>query len=98
MPQHDITGLLRELMVTVHAAGGDGGGTFRWDRAVRGALAGLLRRRGIEAPDRRPLVRDLDEVPVLDATVFLEPVLDTGPLLARAVLDLAAAAPRPACR
>ncbi|KMS89755.1 hypothetical protein ACZ91_18795 [Streptomyces regensis] len=89
LPEHDITGLLRELVVTVHA---DAGGPFRWDRAVRGALAGLLRR-DIETSDRRPwpVYVDLDEVRVLDATVFLGPVLDMGPLLARAVLDLAAA-------
>ncbi|MFJ4700472.1 hypothetical protein ACIP5N_22165 [Streptomyces sp. NPDC088768] len=88
LPEHDITGLLRELVLTVHA----GGEPFRWARAVRGALAGLLRR-DIEAPGRRPWseVVDLDEVRVLDATLFLGPVLDMGPLLARAVLDLAAA-------
>ncbi|MEU1536296.1 hypothetical protein [Streptomyces fagopyri] len=48
LPAHDITGLLRELVVAVYA--GDGGGPFRWDRAVRGALAGLLCR-DIESPD-----------------------------------------------
>ncbi|MEO3978966.1 hypothetical protein [Streptomyces sp. CAU 1734] len=90
LPAHDITGLLRELVVTVHA--GDGGVPFRWDRPVRGALAGLLRR-DIAAPGRRPWPQfvDLDEVRVLDETLFLGPVLDMGPLLARAVLDLAAA-------
>ncbi|MGW2459853.1 hypothetical protein ACWC2M_12580, partial [Streptomyces sp. NPDC001761] len=89
LPEHDITGLLREPVVTVHA---DAGGPFRWDRAVRGALAGLLRR-DIETSDRRPwpVYVDLDEVRVLDATVFLGPALDMGPLPARAVLDLAAA-------
>lgn len=88
LPAHDITGLLRELVLTVHA--GAGGGPFRWDRAVRGALAGLLRR-DIEAPGRRPWSDhvDLDEVRVLDETLFLGPVLDMGPLLARAVADLA---------
>ncbi|MFJ4932128.1 hypothetical protein [Streptomyces sp. NPDC088736] len=92
LPAHDITGLLRELVVTVHADSGNGGGPFRWDRAVRGALAGLLRR-DIEAPDPRPWPPfvDLDEVRILNETVFLGPVLDMGPLLARAVLDLAAA-------
>ncbi|MFJ2218177.1 hypothetical protein ACIQVO_38250 [Streptomyces sp. NPDC101062] len=100
LPEHDITGLLRELVVTVHADGardggardGGGGGPFGWARAVRGALAGLLRR-DLEAPGRRPWPEfaDLDEVRVLDATHFLGPVLDMGPLLARAVLDLAAA-------
>lgn len=92
LPEHDITGLLRELVVTVHAPAGDGGGAFRWARAVRGALAGLLRR-DLETPGRRPWseVVDLDEVRVLHATFFLGPVLDMGPLLARAVLDLAAA-------
>ncbi|MEU4077729.1 hypothetical protein [Streptomyces venezuelae] len=90
LPEHDITGLLRELVVTVHADAG--GESFRWARAVRGALAGLLRR-DLETPGRRPWSEfvDLDEVRVLDATLFLGPVLDTGPLLARAVLDLAAA-------
>ncbi len=89
LPEHDITGLLREPVVTVHA---DAGGPFRWDRAVRGALADLLRR-DIETSDRRPwpVYVDLDEVRVLDATVFLGPALDMGPLPARAVLDLAAA-------
>ncbi|WP_443977607.1 hypothetical protein [Streptomyces anulatus] len=92
LPEHDITGLLRELVVSVHTADADGGGSFRWARAVRGALAGLLRR-DLETPGRRPWseVVDLDEVRVLDATFFLGPVLDMGPLLARAVLDLAAA-------
>jgi hypothetical protein len=89
LPEHDITGLLRELVVTVHAPAG---GPFRCDRAVRGALAGLLRR-DIETSDRRPWPKfvDLDEVRVLDATLFLSPALDMAPLLARAVLDLAAA-------
>ncbi|MFC8704904.1 hypothetical protein ACFUIV_22335 [Streptomyces anulatus] len=92
LPEHDITGLLRELVVTVHTADADGGGSFRWARAVRGALAGLLRR-DLETPGRRPWSEfvDLDEVRVMDATLFLGPVLDMGPLLARAVLDLAAA-------
>ncbi|WP_247701350.1 hypothetical protein [Streptomyces sp. RM72] len=90
LPEHDITGLLRELVVTVHADAG--GESFPWARAVRGTLAGLLRR-DIETPGRLPWPEfvDLDEVRVLDATLFLGPVLDMGPLLARAVLDLAAA-------
>ncbi|MFD8396369.1 hypothetical protein ACFV2N_46160 [Streptomyces sp. NPDC059680] len=89
LPEHDITGLLRELVVTVHGAVG---GPFRWGRPVRYALAGLLRR-DIEAPVRYPWPAnvDLDEVRVLDASFFLDPALDLGPLLARAVLDLAAA-------
>ncbi|MDX3695024.1 hypothetical protein PV726_32740 [Streptomyces europaeiscabiei] len=89
LPEHDITGLLRELVVTVHAAAGR---PFRWARAVRGALAGLLRR-DIEAPVRAPwhAYVDLNEVRVLDARIFLGPVLYLGPLLARAILDLAAA-------
>lgn len=91
LPEHDITGLLRELVVTVHTADADGE-PFRWARAVRGALAGLLRR-DLKTSGRRPWSEfvDLDEVRVLDATLFLGPVLDMGPLLARAVLDLAAA-------
>ncbi|WP_240679442.1 hypothetical protein [Streptomyces sp. B29(2018)] len=50
-----------------------------------------LRRPG--PPGRLPWPEsvDLDEVRVLHATLFLGPVLDMGPLLARAVLDLAAA-------
>ncbi|MFE0775388.1 hypothetical protein [Streptomyces sp. NPDC058861] len=89
LPAHDITGLLRELVVTVHTAGD---GPFRWARPARNALAGLLRR-DITAPVSMPWAAhvDLDEVRVLDQTVFLGPVLDMGPLLARAVLDLAAA-------
>ncbi|MFF8994499.1 hypothetical protein ACF09H_32165 [Streptomyces sp. NPDC014983] len=86
LPAHDITGLLRELVVTVHTdTGEDGGGPFGWDRAVRGALAGLLRR-DLEALGSRlwPESVDLDEVRVLDEAVFLGPVLDMGPLLARA--------------
>ncbi|MFI1189643.1 hypothetical protein [Streptomyces californicus] len=94
LPEHDITGLLRELVVTVHPDpdAGEGGGSFRWARAVRGALAGLLRR-DLEASGRQSWSEfvDLDEVRVLNATIFLGPVLDMGPLLARAVLDLAAA-------
>ncbi|MGW5617118.1 hypothetical protein [Streptomyces sp. NPDC003877] len=76
--------------MTVHAHAG--GGPFRWARAVRGAVAGLLRR-DIETSGRRPQPEfvDLGEVRVLDATLFLGTVLDMGPLLARAVLDLAAA-------
>nr|WP_258404872.1 hypothetical protein [Streptomyces sp. F12] len=90
LPAHDITGLLRELVVTVHADAG--GESFRWARAVRGALAGLLRH-DIETSDGRPWPSfvDLDEVRVLNETLFLGPVLVMGPLLARAVLDLAAA-------
>ncbi|MEU5137020.1 hypothetical protein [Streptomyces californicus] len=100
LPEHDITGLLRELVVTVHpdpdpdpdSDAGEGGGSFRWARAVRGALAGLLRR-DLETAGRQPWSEfvDLDEVRVMNATIFLGPVLDMGPLLARAVLDLAAA-------
>ncbi|WP_331746178.1 hypothetical protein OG923_34600 (plasmid) [Streptomyces halstedii] len=53
LPGHDVGGLLRELTATVHA----GGGPFRWARAVRGAVAGLLRR-DVEAiaPAARHLV------------------------------------------
>ncbi len=96
LPEHDITGLLRELVVTVHA---DAGGPFHWARAVRGAPAGLLRR-DIETSDRLPWPEfvDLDEVRVMDATLFLGPVLDMGPLLARAVVDLAAVDAAAACR
>ncbi|MFD3422128.1 hypothetical protein [Streptomyces decoyicus] len=90
LPKHDITVLLRELVVTVHTTAG--GGPFRWARAVRYLLASLVRR-DIEAPVRQswPAYVDLDEVRVLDARVFLGPVLCLGPLLARAILDIAAA-------
>ncbi|MFI7388035.1 hypothetical protein [Streptomyces sp. NPDC049813] len=49
--------------------------------------------RDIETPGRLPWPDfvDLDEVCVLHATLFLGPVLDMGPLPARAVLDRAAA-------
>jgi hypothetical protein len=68
------------------------GGPFRWARPARNALASLLRR-DITAPVRKPWSAyvDLDEVRVLDARVFLGPVLETPPLLACSVLDLAAA-------
>ncbi|MFF8786710.1 hypothetical protein [Streptomyces sp. NPDC015125] len=87
LPDHDVTGLLRELVVTVHTTAD---GPFRWARAARNALAGLLRR-DIAAPVTQSWHAsvDLDEVRVLDARVFLGPVLDMGPLLARVVLDLA---------
>ncbi|MGZ0200237.1 hypothetical protein ACNFR7_08550 [Streptomyces sp. RM1] len=52
---------------------GDGGGPFRWDRAVRGVLAGLLRL-DIKTSDRQPwsVYVDLDEVRVLDATPWTQ--------------------------
>ncbi|WP_329020286.1 hypothetical protein [Streptomyces sp. NBC_01601] len=84
LPGHEVAGLLRELVRTVHPAGG---GPFRWARAVRQALAGLLRRdveESAEAARHVVFDVDLDEVSLRDASAFL------GPLLARAVLDLAA--------
>ncbi|MGW3464013.1 hypothetical protein ACWDE9_32425, partial [Streptomyces olivaceoviridis] len=97
LPDHDVIGLLRELVLTVHAGAS---GPFRWARPARNALAGLLHR-DITAPVRQSWhasasvdldeVRVLDEARVLDERVFLGPVLEMGPLLARAVLDLAAA-------
>jgi hypothetical protein len=79
-------GLLQQLVTTVHPAAG--GGPFQWARAVRGAVAGLLRR-DVEATAQagRHLVFevDLDEVRLGDPATF------TGPALARTVLDLAAA-------
>ncbi|WP_405429650.1 hypothetical protein [Streptomyces anulatus] len=89
LPEHDATGLLRELVVSLHPADGT---AFRWARPVRHALAGLLRH-DIEASDRQPwsAYTDLETVRVVDAAFFVGPVLETGPLLARAVLDLAAA-------
>ncbi|MCX4550395.1 hypothetical protein [Streptomyces sp. NBC_01500] len=89
LPEHDITGLLREVVVTVHRTDG---GPFQWTRPARNAMAGLLRR-DTEAPVSRSWSAyvDLDEVRVMDAKFFLGPILELGPLLARAVLDLAAA-------
>ncbi|MFC8259711.1 hypothetical protein ACFUNF_19250 [Streptomyces sp. NPDC057291] len=96
LPEHDITGLLRELVATVRGAAG---GPFRWARAVRYPLAGLLRR-DIEAPVRAPwhAYVDLDEVRVLDTNVFLGPVLYLGPLLGRAAPAEAGWTARPAYR
>ncbi|MFI5924034.1 hypothetical protein ACIA8M_36630 [Streptomyces anulatus] len=89
LPEHDVTGLLRELVLSVHPADGT---AFRWARPVRHALAALLHH-DIEASAGKPwsASTDLDEARVLGATLFLGPVLQTGPLLARALLDLAAA-------
>ncbi|MDP5315569.1 hypothetical protein [Streptomyces poriferorum] len=88
LPGRDVTGLLRELTATVHPAAGGEGGAFRWARAVRGAVAGLLRR-DLEATSsaaRQPVFDvDLDEVHLGD------PAASAGPALARTVLDLAAA-------
>ncbi|MFE7485166.1 hypothetical protein [Streptomyces sp. NPDC057552] len=88
LPGHDVAGLLRELTATVHDAVGKAGGAFRWARAVRGAVAGLLRR-DVEAtaPAARHLVFDVD----LDEVRLGDPAAFTGPQLARTVLDLAAA-------
>ncbi|MFJ3182343.1 hypothetical protein ACIPJN_28680 [Streptomyces sp. NPDC086796] len=84
LPGHEVAALLRELTATVHGAGGP----FRWARAVRGALAGLLRR-DVEAtaPAARHLVFDVD----LAGVRLGDPAAFAGPLLARTVLDLAAA-------
>ncbi|UGQ11073.1 hypothetical protein LO772_30400 [Yinghuangia sp. ASG 101] len=88
LPEHDITGLLREVVATVHRADG---GRFQWARAARNAMTGLLRR-DTEAPVSRSWSAyvDLEEVRVMDAD-FFGPILELGPLLARGVLDLAAA-------
>ena len=87
LPVHDVVDLLRELVATVHGAGD---GPFRWARAVRYVVAGLLRR-DVEASSKaaRHVVFDvdLDEVRLRDSLL----VVFLGPLLARAVLDLAAA-------
>lgn len=72
----------------IHPAPGEQGSAFRWARAVRGAVAGLLGRDGeATAPAARHLALDvdLDDVRLGDSAAF------TGPLLARTVLDLAAA-------
>ncbi|MFF4732297.1 hypothetical protein ACFY3M_45020 [Streptomyces mirabilis] len=65
LPEHDITGLLREVVVTVHRADG---GPFRWARPARNAMEGLLHR-DTEAPVSRSWSAyiDLDEVRVMDA-------------------------------
>ncbi|MEU6071061.1 hypothetical protein ABZ864_43120 [Streptomyces sp. NPDC047082] len=91
LPERDVVGLLRELVATVH---GQGGGPFRWARAVRGTLAGLLRRNVESASTAAFGGVDLDEIRLQEQRVFFQgevlgPFL--GPLLARAVLDLAAA-------
>ncbi|SCD32051.1 hypothetical protein GA0115243_100885 [Streptomyces sp. ScaeMP-e83] len=88
LPDRDVAGLLRELTATVHPTPGGEGGAFRWARAVRGAVAGLLRR-DVEATASaaRELVFDVD----LDEVRLGDPAAFTGPRLARTVLDLAAA-------
>ncbi|MEV6680723.1 hypothetical protein AB0N09_28235 [Streptomyces erythrochromogenes] len=86
LPDHDVAGLLQELVATVHPTAG---GPFRWARPARGALAGLLRRdldATAEAVRRIVFAIDLDEVR-LDWPVLAP----TGQLVARAALDLAAA-------
>ncbi|MEO3978967.1 hypothetical protein [Streptomyces sp. CAU 1734] len=87
LPGHEVAGLLRELTATAHRTAADGG-PFRWARAVRAAVAGLLRR-DVEAtaPAARHLVFDVD----LDEVRLGDPAAFTGPVLARTVLDLAAA-------
>ncbi|MFC8863261.1 hypothetical protein BCL80_11547 [Streptomyces avidinii] len=88
LPARDVAGLLHQLVTTVHPTPGGEGSAFRWARAVRGAVAGLLRR-DVEATSSaaRELVFDvdLDEVRLGDSAAFI------GPRLARTVLDLAAA-------
>lgn len=66
LPEHDVTGLLRELVMSVRPADGT---AFRWARPVRHARAGLLRH-DLEASDRQPwsAYTDLETVRVLDAT------------------------------
>jgi hypothetical protein len=87
LPGHDVAVLLRRLVTTVHRVPADGG-PFRWARAARGAVAGLLRR-DVEAtaPAARHLVFDVDLAQVRPG----DPAAFAGPLLARTVLDLAAA-------
>ncbi|MFJ8078865.1 hypothetical protein ACIQ7Q_34245 [Streptomyces sp. NPDC096176] len=86
LPDHDIAGLLRELVATVHRTAG---GPFRWARAIRGALAGLLRHDLDAGPAAVwSSVVDLDEERLREGP--LESPL-AGPFLARAVLELAAA-------
>ncbi|AJC52627.1 hypothetical protein GZL_09394 [Streptomyces sp. 769] len=92
LPGREVAGLLRELVRTVHGAAG---GPFRWARAARGALAGLLCR-DIEAtaPAGRHLVFDVD----LDEVRLRDPAALVGPLLAGGVLDSPRARPPPAWR
>ncbi|MGX1487735.1 hypothetical protein RKD45_006897 [Streptomyces griseus] len=88
LPEHDVTGLLRELVVSVHPADGT---AFRWARPVRHALAGLLRH-DIEAPGGQPVgVHRPGRGPGPERLAVPGPVLQTGPLLPRVLLDLAAA-------
>jgi hypothetical protein len=89
--ERDVVGLLREFVATVH---GQDDGPFRWARPVRSALAGLLCRT-VEASSTAALdhvdlnaIR-LEEEQVIFQAEVLGPFL--APLLARAVLDLAAA-------
>ncbi|MFF7946623.1 hypothetical protein [Streptomyces griseorubiginosus] len=91
LPAGDVMVLLRELVATIH---GQGPGPFRSARMVRAVLAGLLCR-NVESGTKGAFNRgDLDEVCLQeDWVVFQAEVLGPflGPLLARAVLDLAAA-------
>lgn len=93
LAESDVVGLLREFVKTVHGQDGDGS-TFRSARTVRAALAGLLCR-SVEVASASAIDRvDLDEVRLEEERVIFQadvlgPFL--GPLLARAVLDLAAA-------
>ncbi|MGW2722412.1 hypothetical protein [Streptomyces sp. NPDC001492] len=90
LPAGDVVVLLRELVATVH---GQGPGPFGSARMVRAVLAGLLCRNA-ESDTKGAFDRgDLDEVRLEeDWVVFQADVLGPflGPLLARAVLDLAA--------
>ncbi|MFE3632333.1 hypothetical protein [Streptomyces goshikiensis] len=86
LPGHEAAALLREMVATVHR-GAAGGEPFGWARAARNGLAGLLRRDLDATPGAaRHVVFSVD----LDEVRLSDPVLAfLGPLLARAVLDLA---------
>ncbi|OKI37834.1 hypothetical protein A6A29_40490 [Streptomyces sp. TSRI0281] len=86
LPVHEVTALLRELVVTVRP--GEGGDPYPQMRMLRAVTTGLLRRDlGLTAPAARPLAYRTD----LHTFRVGEPVAFTGPMLARNVLDLAAA-------
>lgn len=86
LPRHDVASLLRELVRTAYPTG-PAGAPFDRVRALRAAAAGLLRRDvGLTMPAARRLVfgGDLGSVRAEEAAFH-------GPVLARTVLDLAAA-------
>lgn len=72
LPGHEVAALLREMVATVRR-GAAGGEPFRWDRAARNGLAGLLRRDLDATPGAaRHVVFDGD-LPVSGAAVRIDP-------------------------